>query len=154
MTLKCPICLMPVEIPDSEFLEHPTVKCPQGHEVPLKTDRLMPGVEQLVESQQSAEISTNEDMSINEDITQWIVGAIIPVLDEMLDRLSVDLSEPDLTAVSTAILKAAIAGARQGIALLASQEGGPIVTWRGDANFDEWAVRFGEKEPEDEPESG
>jgi hypothetical protein len=145
VTLKCPICLMPVEVPDSEFLEHPTVKCPQGHEVPLMTDRLMPGVEQLVESQQSAEIS--------EDITQWIVGAIIPVLNEMVDRLSVDLSEPDLTAVSTAILKAAVAGARQGIAFLGSLEDGPIVTWRGDANFDEWAARFGERESEDEPES-
>ena len=127
MTLKCPICLMPVEVPDSELLEHPTVKCPQGHEVPLNADRLMPDIEQPVESDQSAETI------INEDITQWIVGAIIPVLHEMVDRLSVDLSEPDLTAVSTAILKAAVAGARQGIAFLGSLEDGPIVTWRGDA---------------------
>jgi len=148
VTLKCPICLMPVEVPDSELLEYPTAKCPQGHEVPLNADRLMPGIEQPVESDQSAETI------INEDITQWIVGAIIPVLHEMVDRLSVDLSEPDLTAVSTAILKAAVAGARQGIAFLGSLEDGPIVTWRGDANFDEWAARFGEREPEDELESG
>jgi len=50
MTLKCPICLMPVEIPDREFLNNPTIRCPQGHEVPLKTERLIPGVKHLVES--------------------------------------------------------------------------------------------------------
>ena len=33
MTLKCPICLRPVEIPDREFLNNPTVKCHRGHEV-------------------------------------------------------------------------------------------------------------------------
>jgi hypothetical protein len=93
-------------------------------------------------------------VSAREDITQWIVDAVTPVLDEMLDRLSVDLSEPDFSAVSTAVMKAAIAGARQGIALLASQEDGPIVTWHGDASYDDWAVRFGESEPEDEPEPG
>jgi len=50
MTLKCPICLTPVEIPDHEFLNNPTVKCHRGHEVPLKTDRLIPDVKRLVES--------------------------------------------------------------------------------------------------------
>ncbi|MGO9789820.1 MAG: hypothetical protein ACLP8S_10090 [Solirubrobacteraceae bacterium] len=50
MTLKCPICLRPVEIPDREFLNNPTVKCHRGHEVVLKTDRLIPDVKRLVES--------------------------------------------------------------------------------------------------------
>jgi len=97
-------------------------------------------------------------MSTNEDLTQWLVDAITPVLDEMFDRLSVDLSDPDLTAVTTAVQKAAIAGAMQGVAVLASQEGAPTVTWSG-RDYDDWAERFGEGEqdsgePEDELESG
>lgn len=50
MTVKCPICMMPVEIPDGEFLRNPTVRCSRGHEVVLKTDRLVANAKRLVES--------------------------------------------------------------------------------------------------------
>jgi hypothetical protein len=49
MTVKCPICLTPVEIPDGEFINNPTV-CSRGHEVGLKTDRLVLDAKRLVES--------------------------------------------------------------------------------------------------------
>jgi hypothetical protein len=51
MTVKCLICMTPVEIPDGEFLHNPTVKCSRGHEVVLKTDQLVADAKQLVESQ-------------------------------------------------------------------------------------------------------
>jgi hypothetical protein len=50
VTLKCPICMTPVQIPDREFTRNPTIRCPQGHVVRLKTDQIVPAVKQLVES--------------------------------------------------------------------------------------------------------
>lgn len=79
-----------------------------------------------------------------EDLTQWLVDAISPIIDELLDRVEVGLSEPDLTAVLTAVQKAAIAGTRQGVAALTSTEPDVLtVTWSGNADYDEWAKRFG-----------
>jgi hypothetical protein len=85
-------------------------------------------------------------VTLEEDMTPWLVAAVSPILDEMFERLIVDLSEPDLSAVTTAVQKAAIAGVRQGVAVLASQRGGPAVTWSGPADYDDWAERFGQAE--------
>ena len=78
-----------------------------------------------------------------EDMTPLAVEAITPILDEVLDRLTVQLSEQDLVAISAAVQKAVIAGVRLGVASLASQEGGPAVTWGGDGDYDDWAEQFG-----------
>ncbi len=87
------------------------------------------------------------DMSREEDLTSWLIEAINPISAELLERLEADLSESDLTAVLTAVQKAAIAGVRQGVAVLASAEPERLsVTWSGNADHDEWAERFGQAE--------
>jgi hypothetical protein len=83
---------------------------------------------------------------VRTDLTPWIVGAVTPILSEMFDRLSVDLSEPDLTAVSTAVQKAAIAGALNGAAAVqasARDQGIQLELTIEDTDYDDWAVRFG-----------
>jgi len=88
-------------------------------------------------------------VSNEDDLTPWIVGAITPILNEMFDRLSVDLSEPDLTAVSTAVQKAAIAGARNGAAAVHANvrdKGIQLELTIEDTDYDDWAVRFGDEQ--------
>lgn len=85
-------------------------------------------------------------MSSEDDLTPWIVGAITPILREMFDRLSIELSEPDLTAVSTAVQKAAIAGALNGAAAVhasAREQGIQLELTIEDTDYDDWAVRYG-----------
>jgi hypothetical protein len=87
-------------------------------------------------------------VSNEEDLTPWLAGAITTILDEMFDRLSVDLSDPDLTAVSTAVQKAAMAGARNGAAAVHAQvreKGIALELTIDEVDYDDWAVRFGDE---------
>jgi len=83
----------------------------------------------------------------SDDLTPWLIDAINPIVSEYIERLDGELSDADLTAATTAIQKAAIAGVRQGTASVqatAAQRGVSIdVHWAGDADYDDWAQRYG-----------
>lgn len=82
-----------------------------------------------------------------ENLTPWLIDAIKPVVEEFIDRLEGDLSQADLTAATTAIQKALVAGVHHGVAVIAGPDSNLKVTWTGnDPDYDEWAERFGQSD--------
>lgn len=81
------------------------------------------------------------------ETAQYIFEALRPILAQLGERLEEDLTASDDLAVKTAITKAAIAGARQGIAALAfeaNQQGVDLIPHVHEVeDVDLWAERYG-----------
>lgn len=79
-------------------------------------------------------------------LTEAIDAAIEPIVAELRTRLHGDLSEPDALAVRTAVLKAAMAGARLGASeVVASlvEQGKDVRLELRYEEIDEWRERYG-----------
>ena len=56
-----------------------------------------------------------------DDLTPYVVAALIPITEELRDRLDADLDERDEMAVTTALYKAAQTGVLHGFAAAADR---------------------------------
>jgi hypothetical protein len=88
-----------------------------------------------------------------QDSTHRLIDVARPIRDEAFDRIRVDLSDADAAAISTAIVKAAIAGYRAGVASLVGTQHATIgdrtveiqvtAEVHDDDPYDGWAEQYG-----------
>jgi len=84
----------------------------------------------------------------NDHLMKVLMDSVQPIVREVHERLDAELSEKDLIAVSTAIAKSVVEGARAGVAEAAAQvqEALPdahIHLQQEISEYDEWAERYG-----------